>query len=265
MDAVDGRMAPEMTDAMDRELNERERRILYFMIHKHIREREPVGSRTISKAFDFEMSPATVRNICSDLEEWGYLEQPHTSAGRQPTDKGYRLYVNELVRIQDVAERQRERIVREYNEKIQTLDEILQKTVKLLADASSHTSVVVYPDRRHVEVGRLSLMLDKVDVKDMVKLRQAMSILEEPDRVERLFDAPTAAPDGVDVRLGRELDQPELEEFSIVRAKYQVSEDVQGSFGVVGPKRMPYGRMISLVRTIRDAVNQAFGRLRRDR
>ncbi len=249
--------------ATDREqdLTDRERRILYFMIHNHIKEREPIGSRTISKAFDFEMSPATIRNICGDLEEWGFLEQPHTSAGRQPTDKGYRYYINELVRIQDLAEKQRDRIMREYADRMQTLDEVLQKTAKLLADASSHTAVVISPDRRHVEVSKLSFLIEQSDMRDISRLRQAMGVLEDPERVGHLF-ASNAKRD-VEVRVGREIDQPELQEYSIVRTTYQVDEGRSGSFGVVGPKYMPYGRMIAIMRTIRDAVHLAFGRMRR--
>jgi len=77
-------------------LDERTRNILMAVIHSFIDTAEPVGSRTVSKRFDFGLSPATIRNIMSDLEEMGFLEQPHTSAGRMPTDKGYRFYVDNL-------------------------------------------------------------------------------------------------------------------------------------------------------------------------
>ncbi|OGH55611.1 MAG: hypothetical protein A3G34_00885 [Candidatus Lindowbacteria bacterium RIFCSPLOWO2_12_FULL_62_27] len=246
----------------DRELTVREKRILYFTIHNYIRANEPIGSRTISKAFDFDMSPATVRNICSDLEEWGYLGQPHTSAGRQPTDKGYRYYINELLKIQEIAARQRERIVREYNEKLASLDDILQKTARLMADVSGHTAVVLYPDRRHVEISRLSLMLDRPDFKDMGQLREAMGVLEEPARLGEIFRPEPGGPDEVDVKLGRELNQPELQEFGVIKAGYHVDDARQGSLGLVGPKRMPYGRLIALVGAVKDAVNSTFRRMR---
>lgn len=244
-----------------RELTVREKRILYFTIHRYIQNHEPVGSRTISKAFDFEMSPATVRNICSDLEEWGFLDQPHTSAGRKPTDKGYRFYINELLRVQELANKQRDRITREYHERLSSLDEILHKTVRLLSDVSGQTAIVLYPDNRHMEISRLSLMLEKPDFKDISKLREAMSVLEEPDRVGEIFNLAPELNDEVDVKLGSELKQPALQEFSVIKATYHVSDDLQGTLGVVGPKRMPYGRIISLVGTIKDAVNNALRRM----
>ena len=79
------------------ELTERKRKILYAIIRNYLETGEPVGSRTISKYTDLNLSSATIRNEMSDLEEMGYIIQPHTSAGRIPSDKGYRLYVNELV------------------------------------------------------------------------------------------------------------------------------------------------------------------------
>ncbi len=243
------------------DLTDRERKILYYTIHKFILDTEAVGSRTISKAFDYDMSPATVRNICSDLEEWGFLEQPHTSAGRVPTDKGYRYYLNELLRIQDVAQKHRERIQREYEQKMSTLDDILQKTARILSALSSHTAVVGHPDQQHFEISRMSLMLDKPDFKNIITLKEAMRVLEEPENIGEVFRSTDVAGDEVDVKLGRELNLPALAEFGVIKASYQVNDNVQGTVCIVGPKRMPYGRLIATVAAIKDAMNAAVRRL----
>ncbi|MBQ4235043.1 MAG: heat-inducible transcription repressor HrcA, partial [Firmicutes bacterium] len=79
------------------ELNERKLQILQAIVADFIYSAEPVGSRTISKKYDMGLSPATIRNEMSDLEEMGYLTHPHTSAGRVPSDKAYRLYVDQLM------------------------------------------------------------------------------------------------------------------------------------------------------------------------
>jgi len=244
------------------ELSVREKRVLYYTIHRYIVDHDPVGSRTIAKAFGYDMSPATVRNICADLEESGYLDQPHTSAGRQPSDKGYRYFINELLHVQELAEKQKERIAREYQEKIESLDAVLQKTARLLSAVSGHTAVVLYPDKQHVEISRLSLMLEKPDFRDISQLRDAMRILEEPENIGEIFRPGTENTDEVDVKLGRELNQPALTEFGVIKANYQVGEGAQGSLGLVGPKRMPYGRLIALVGTIKDAMNLAIHRMR---
>ena len=86
---------------MDGELDERKRKILKAIIQTYLDTGEPVGSRTISKYTDLNLSSATIRNEMSDLEELGYILQPHTSAGRIPSDKGYRLYVDELMKEKD--------------------------------------------------------------------------------------------------------------------------------------------------------------------
>ena len=79
------------------ELDERKIKILKAIIQNYLETGEPVGSRTISKGFDLQLSPATIRNEMADLEEMGYIVQPHTSAGRIPSDKGYRFYVDQLM------------------------------------------------------------------------------------------------------------------------------------------------------------------------
>ena len=84
---------------LNEELNEREKNILRYIIQQFILTASPVGSRNITKKYDVGVSPATVRNIMSDLEESGFIDHPHTSAGRIPTDKGYRFYVDSLMDI----------------------------------------------------------------------------------------------------------------------------------------------------------------------
>src|SRR5688500_19320763 len=90
-------------------LNERERRVLEAVIQSYVETAEPAGSRTISRRFGLGVSPATIRNTMSDLEEKGYLYHPHTSAGRVPTDIAYRLYVDSLMRVAPSASPDRDR------------------------------------------------------------------------------------------------------------------------------------------------------------
>ena len=114
---------------VDTELDERKRKILKAIIQTYLETGEPVGSRTISKYTDLNLSSATIRNEMSDLEEMGYILQPHTSAGRIPSDKGYRLYVDELMREkeQEVAD-----IKNMVIEKTDRMEKVLQQVVKVL-------------------------------------------------------------------------------------------------------------------------------------
>src|ERR1700735_4440718 len=85
------------------ELSARARQVLYHCVSEYVATGEPVGSRTVSKKSGLDLSPASIRNVLADLEEWGYLQQPHTSAGRVPTDRAFRLFIDALMRTHELA------------------------------------------------------------------------------------------------------------------------------------------------------------------
>jgi heat-inducible transcriptional repressor len=142
-----------------RELSERERLILRAVVHVYISTAEPVGSRSIVKRLDLDISPATVRNTMSDLEEQGYLQQVHTSSGRVPTDRGYRYYVDYLMRVQELSLQERARIERELNDRLNDADEVMRQTSHLLAFISHQTGIVEAPDESEARVNRIELMM----------------------------------------------------------------------------------------------------------
>lgn len=125
-------------------LNEREKTILHNIVHSYIQTAIPVGSRFIAKRRDIGLSPATIRNVMSDLEFLGYIDHPHTSAGRVPTDKGYRFYVNELMEIDQLSEKDQSSIQTVLQGNVET-DEILKVASKILGTISHQLSVVTAP------------------------------------------------------------------------------------------------------------------------
>lgn len=138
------------------ELNERKEKILDAVIRNYLETGEPVGSRTISKYTDLNLSSATIRNEMSDLEELGYIVQPHTSAGRIPTDKGYRLYVDDMMseKEQNITNRENEVAVKEQElssmkdmlgEKVEKVEELLQNVAKVLAKDTNYATMVTTP------------------------------------------------------------------------------------------------------------------------
>ena len=126
----------------DTELDERKVKILNAIIKNYLETGEPVGSRTISKYTDLNLSSATIRNEMSDLEDLGYIVQPHTSAGRIPSDKGYRFYVNSLIaaKDQEVADMQ-EWVI----EKTEKMDTLLQQVAKVLANNTQYATMISAP------------------------------------------------------------------------------------------------------------------------
>ncbi len=142
-------------------LNDRSKLILEAIIEDYILTAEPVGSRTISRRHPLALSPATVRNVMSDLEEMGYLTSPHTSAGRVPTDKAYRLYVDSLLAVRRVSRNEREEIRRRCCIDGRDIGSVLRDTSRILSSISHYMGVVVAPRfnaavLRHIEFVKLS-------------------------------------------------------------------------------------------------------------
>lgn len=130
---------------MQSDLNDRSKQILEAIIEDYILTAEPIGSRTISRRHPFALSPATVRNVMSDLEEMGYLTSPHTSAGRVPTDKAYRLYVDSLLAVRRVTKNEREEIRRRCCIHGRDIGSVLRDTSRILSSVSHYMGVVLAP------------------------------------------------------------------------------------------------------------------------
>lgn len=126
-------------------IDERKSKVLQAIIDDYVATAEPVGSRTIARKYRLGVSPATIRNEMSDLEELGYLEQPHTSAGRVPSDRGYRYYVDCLMESADVGSHEEAVIHRTFERKIREIDILMRETARLLSDTTHYTSVVAAP------------------------------------------------------------------------------------------------------------------------
>ena len=137
------------------ELTERQEKILYAVIQNYLETGEPVGSRTISKYTDLNLSSATIRNEMADLEELGYIVQPHTSSGRIPSDKGYRFYVNRLMneKDQEISDMQEMMI-----QKTERMEKVLKQVVKVLAANTEYATMISAPSviRNRVKFVQLS-------------------------------------------------------------------------------------------------------------
>ncbi len=136
------------------ELGERKIKILDAIIRNYLETGEPVGSRTISKYTDLNLSSATIRNEMSDLEELGYILQPHTSAGRIPSDKGYRFYVDHLMEEKDKQVTEMKKFVIEKTEK---MEQVLKQVAKMLATNTNYATIVSAPSYHHNKIKFIQL------------------------------------------------------------------------------------------------------------
>ena len=326
------------------QLDERKYRILQAIIDDYIMTAMPVGSRTISRKAGFSFSPATIRNEMSDLEELGYLDQPHTSAGRVPSNKAYRLYVDHLMKAAKLSPDERERIHDHLIDKSKRVEGVIRSAADVLSDTTKYTSVIVAPklgtlrikhvqlvpvadrtalmiivtsagivkdavirvpegldaddlysisrmltqkladkpleavrqafsemlrnaeqsrrllgetlsviekkletggDASDVVIGGSSNLLEYPEYSDMNKARNFLAVLESKDTLRQLVSR-----DGgmeITIRIGPENGRPELNDCSIVTASYRVGDHSNGTLGIIGPTRMNYNRVISVL------------------
>lgn len=139
------------------ELDERAKDVLRAVVQDFISSGDPVGSSALTKRGDFEVSPATMRNVLAELEELGYLEKPHTSAGRVPTDQGYRFFVDTLLQLKDPAPRERE-LIQQGLASSSGVDERMQEASKVLHQLTHHASVVLTPRANAVLLARIEFV-----------------------------------------------------------------------------------------------------------
>ena len=140
------------------ELGERERRILKALIDHYINTAEPVGSRTLSKKYDIGLSSASIRNSLKDLEELGLISQPHTSAGRVPTNQGYRSYVDYLLTPENLDDKEREIIRQNMKTEYTEIDQILEQTSRVISNLSQQLGVTLTPKFDSAVLTRLELI-----------------------------------------------------------------------------------------------------------
>lgn len=337
-------------------LTERQRMILTAIVDDYIRSAEPVGSRSISKRGDVGFSPATIRNEMSDLEELGYLEQPHTSAGRIPSTKGYRYYVDNLLKLNEWDENDLTKARSFFSEKVNQMEQVIQHAAMVLSNLTNYTSILLGPEmfsnslkhfnlvpldqssavaiivtntghvenrtitipsgvsmedmekivhilntklvgiplvrlksKLYAEVGqemeryvdhceeilgvldkalqsddehRIFLsgttnMLTQPEFKDVDKVKTILDMLDETPAIMKMF---SALPSGIQVRIGTENDNEAISNCSLITANYSVDGQSLGTIGILGPTRMEYGKVISLIDIISKDMALMLGR-----
>ena len=140
-------------------MDERKRKLLKAIVKDYVDTAEPVGSRTIAKKYDLGVSSATIRNEMSDLEELGYIEQPHVSAGRIPSQKGYRYFVDYLMEKEKIDPQELSAINNLFSHKLIEVDEILKESCRLLSHLTNYTALVALPHMQNDILNYLQLLL----------------------------------------------------------------------------------------------------------
>ena len=335
-------------------MDERKMRILQAIIDDYILTGIPVGSRTISKKYDMGLSSATIRNEMSDLEELGFLDQPHVSAGRIPSAKAYRLYVDTLLEAGMIPNTAEESVRSHFAGRVHQMEDVIDHAAQVISSLTHYTAVVLSPKgvqpriqtvqlvpvssdtalvvivtdqgmvrdsvirvggqmdsdtlyaisrtltnelrgttpeeacrripeiserisgndrilqelygfltegqntprRGHMAVGGTSNMLAYPEYSDVDKARNFLSLMETRDKLADIIRGSSGL--SFTVRIGPETGVPEMADCSIVTATYSTRGGQQGTIGVIGPTRMRYSRVISILNMMGHQLTDMF-------
>lgn len=229
-------------------LSDRRQRVLAALIEEYVARALPVGSRTLTERYRFGVSPATIRNELSALEEEGYISQPHTSAGRIPTDFGYRTFVDDLIESGDIGtDDEADEAIGRLRESAQELDDLLDRTSKALSRFTDCLSVVTPPGYAHPSRTGIMSLMRQPEFAYTETLLPVMQVLEDDTILLHVLDSTAPSSDGPQVRIGSENETEQLSGVSVVACRYGIGPN-GGIVAVIGPTRMDYTKALAAVR-----------------
>jgi transcriptional regulator of heat shock response len=215
-------------------MTDRPKQILNIVLRTYIEEAEPVGSKYVANLIG--VSSATIRNIMAKLEDAGYLYQPHTSAGRIPTQRAYRDYVNAITDARNNYLEQVRRIRREFVEKYRKYSDMVEKLSYALSKMTGYTSFVIYP-KDTLYIDGTHYMLEQPEFEDIQKIKKFVAVFDEKEqllkKLNRCLDAGR-----LQIHIGKENNIEGLEDCAVVSASCISGDQVFGGIGVIGPMLM---------------------------
>ncbi len=236
------------------EITQRQAQILAAIVKEYSKTGHPVGSQDLEERYQFGVSSATIRNDMQALEKANLLTHPHTSAGRIPTDEGYRYFVNKLMNHLELTLAEQRKLRTELSKLKHQYLELGRGITKLLADQSHGAAFALLP--QSVSTSGLSQVIDHgIEPAEFKELAQFMDKLEEHG--QKLIKQEIQ---DVEAFIGRETPLPiKLSDFSLLVSRVNLPDGKKGLIGIVGPKRMRYARNISLLEYVSKLVSGGFG------
>lgn len=225
------------------ELTLRQQKILATIVKEYSETAEPAGSSELVEKYNLQVSPATIRNEMVVLEKKGYISQPHKSAGRVPTDKGYRFFINELMQRFELSEKERRMLKSELG-KLQVAHEELGRSISnLLASVTGQAAFTLLPSQT-ASAGLSHIIKDP----EFLNTRAAGEVAELFDHIDQHADKLIkSSKKEIETFIGKESPLPVPKNMSLVLSKIQLSDGKKGVIGILGPKRMSYAKNQSLL------------------
>ena len=226
------------------EYQQRKDSILGFVINEYIKNTAPVSSSYIAHEHFRRLSSATIRNILAELEAQGYLTHPHTSAGRIPTEEGYRYYVDHLMREIQLLKAEKDKIKKEYEKNVRDLEFILEKTSEVIAGVTHYTAIVSVDGRKDQLFCRGTEYVVAYPLsEDLRTIKKILSVLEKKERILEVINRDLQ--NKIQIYIGHETACAAIEECSLAVSKYKFDNGLSGRIAVLGPTRMNYQRVVS--------------------
>lgn len=235
-------------------LTEREAALLLGLVTEYIRTGQPVGSVALARVLALQKSPATIRAGLHELEEAGYVFQPHTSAGRVPTDKGYRYYVDHL-QEHHVARTEHEHLQEQFRELLQAHQQLTRITARFLARLTATAALSSKHDPPDVYESGLRELVQHTDTTSGDALREVTNLLDKLD--EQLSEEPLpTSSENPQVYIGAEIPFMSAQHSSMVVRDVALPYGQSMTLIILGPKRMPYHRNIALLNAVATIIKQ---------
>ncbi len=250
-------------------LSPRQQSILNRVVDVHIETGQPVGSQSITSLFtelyQGSYSAATVRSEMGHLEEMGYLTHPHTSAGRVPTDQGYRFYVDHGLRSEEVPNLESQ-ISQGGGKDSEDPEFLMENVVKVLSDLTQEACVLLAPaavsqklPRQRLFLQGSSHLVEKPELQNRAQLKLLLEIFEQKRELAEWLNHAQDYSEVV-VTIGDENQPKALRPCSVVSVAYGSAKKNKGTLALIGPRRMRYGTAVAFVRQVGTLLNRAFER-----
>lgn len=236
------------------ELSTRQIKILTDVIEEYIDTAKPVGSETLDRKFNLGVSPATLRNEMAFLTEEGFLKQPHTSAGRVPTPKALRYYVNNLMKTKDLSLTDEVKIKERVWDYRKEFEKVLKEATHELAERTKSLAVASDSNGGAYYSGTANI-LDMPEFFDIDLTRSVLTLMDHFDNLNRIFNH-EFEDSSINVLLADELGYSPLSTCAVVYTKFGSAGKPQGYIGVIGPCRLDYPRLVPTVRYFGDLMNE---------
>ncbi len=235
----------------------RQQQILKTLVEEYTKTAQPVGSLTLQLKHGFDVSPATIRAEMNELENQGYIHQPHTSAGRIPTDQGYRFFVNSLLKNKEeekeiISVREKEALKKRLEAFSENYEQMVKEATQILSYLT-HNAALTALSRDNIYYCGLPNIFKQPEFQEIEKALEFAEIIE---RLDEFVEEISNNNQEKKIYIGEENPLGKIADCSLIISEYEMPSDRHGCIGILGPTRMPYERNLHLVDHVAKILNE---------